>query len=64
MLFCFFSVAKTTPFVALIPTEAAPAVTALSAYSIWTSFPEGLNVVSEKLYRSEAMSNARGKKWN
>ena len=39
---CFFSVARTTPFVAFRPTEAAPEATAAKAYSIWTSLPEGL----------------------
>ena len=43
---------KTLP---LIPTEGAPAATAAKAYSIWTSFPEGLKVVKEKLYLSVAM---------
>ena len=44
------SVAITTPLVALMPSEVAPAATALSAYSIWTSLPLGLKVVSEKEY--------------
>lgn len=46
----FFSVAITTPSVAEMPSEVAPAATALSAYSICTSLPLGLNVVSEKEY--------------
>ena len=41
----FFSVANTTPFAALIPTEGAPPATAAKAYSIWTSLLDGLNVV-------------------
>uniref|UniRef100_A0A6B0UGL8 Putative secreted protein n=1 Tax=Ixodes ricinus TaxID=34613 RepID=A0A6B0UGL8_IXORI len=53
---CFFSVARTTPLDALMPTEGAPAATAASAYSICTNLPEGLNVVREKLYRSDAMT--------
>ena len=32
----------------LTPSEVAPEATALSAYSICTSLPEGLKVVSEK----------------
>eukprot|EP00965_Chrysotila_dentata_P203015 6181471-Pleurochrysis_carterae.AAC.5 len=32
------------------PSDVLPVATALRAYSICTSFPEGLNVVSEKLY--------------
>lgn len=46
----FFSVARTTPLVALMPSEMAPACTALSAYSICMSLPLGLKVVSEKEY--------------
>ena len=46
----FFSVASTTPLVALMPSEIAPAWTALSAYSICMSLPLGLKVVSEKEY--------------
>ena len=38
----FFSVAKTTPFEAFKPTEAAPEDTACNAYSICINFPEGL----------------------
>lgn len=30
----------------LIPTEVAPAATAAKAYSIWTSFPEGLKKIN------------------
>ena len=48
----FRSVAMTTPLVALMPSEVAPASTAFSAYSICTSLPLGLNVVSEKEYCS------------
>ena len=44
----FFSDASTTPLLALIPRDVAPACTAASACSICTSFPLGLNVVSEK----------------
>ena len=33
----------------LMPSEVLPAFTALSAYSIWTSLPDGEKVVSEKL---------------
>jgi hypothetical protein len=36
----------------LIPIEVTPALTALRAYSIWTSFPEGEKVVRENEYRS------------
>ena len=46
----FRSVAMTTPFVALMPSDVAPAFTAFSAYSICTSLPLGLKVVSEKEY--------------
>jgi hypothetical protein len=46
----FFSVAITTPLIAFIPSEVAPALTALSAYSICTSFPLGLKVVKENEY--------------
>jgi hypothetical protein len=45
----FFSVASTTPLDALIPRDVAPEFTACRAYSIWTSFPDGENVVKEKL---------------
>lgn len=37
-----------TNTIPLIPRAVAPAVTALSAYSIWTRRPLGLNVVNEK----------------
>lgn len=37
-------------FTTLIPSEVAPAATALRAYSIWTSFPLGLKVVRENEY--------------
>jgi hypothetical protein len=50
---CFFSVAITTPFEAFIPIDVIPWDTAVRACSIWTSFPEGENVVREKEYRSE-----------
>ena len=46
----FFSVAKTTPFVALIPNDVAPAVIAAKACLIWTSSPDGENVVNENEY--------------
>jgi hypothetical protein len=46
----FFSVAITTPSVAEIPRLVAPAATAFRAYSICTSLPLGLNVVSENEY--------------
>eukprot|EP00967_Tisochrysis_lutea_P031497 scaffold37132_cov23-Tisochrysis_lutea.AAC.3 len=45
----FFSVAITTPSLALMPREVAPAWTAFRAYSICTSFPLGEKVVKEKL---------------
>jgi len=45
----FFSVANTTPLDALIPRDVAPEFTACRAYSIWTSLPDGENVVKEKL---------------
>jgi hypothetical protein len=45
----FFSVAITTPSLALMPREVAPACTAFRAYSICTSFPLGEKVVKEKL---------------
>ena len=35
-----------------MPREVAPALTAFSAYSIWTSLPLGLKVVREKEYCS------------
>ena len=38
--------------ITLMPSDVAPAATALSAYSICTSFPLGLNVVREKEYCS------------
>lgn len=62
MLGSFFSVASTTPFVARMPSDVAPAFTAVSAYSIWTSLPLGLKVVRLKEYcgcrdAREAMSN-------
>ncbi len=44
-----------TEAVPLIPTDGAPAATALRAYSIWTSLPDGLKVVSEKPYRSDIL---------
>ena len=46
----FFSVAITTPFLALMPSDVAPWFTALSACSICTSLPLGLKVVSENEY--------------
>lgn len=39
-----------------MPTERVPWLTAAKAYSIWTSLPDGENVVSEKLYRSAIYS--------
>ncbi len=36
----------------MIPMEVTPELTALSAYSIWTSFPEGEKVVRENEYLS------------
>ena len=61
----FFSVAITTPSVATMPSEVAPAETALSAYSIWTSLPLGLKVVSENEYCGAAGSSsaAGGAAW-
>jgi hypothetical protein len=41
-----------------MPTLSSPCCTAFSAYSIWPSLPDGLKVVSEKLYRS-TMSMAK-----
>ena len=38
----------TTPFLAFIPNADSPFPTALSAYSIYNSFPLELNVVNEK----------------
>ena len=38
----FFSVAITTPSVARMPMAVLPDATALSAYSIWISLPDGL----------------------
>ena len=55
----FFSVAITTPFFALTPRDVAPEATAASAYSIWTSLPEGLKVVSENEYAESAMAARR-----
>lgn len=46
----FFSVAITIALDALMPRDVAPCATAASACSIWTSFPLGENVVSEKLH--------------
>mgnify|MGYP001811124915 CR=1 FL=1 len=46
----FFSVAITTPSVAEMPRDVAPAATAFSAYSICTSLPLGLKVVNENEY--------------
>ena len=43
----FFSVARTTPFVARMPSDVAPACTAARACLICTSSPEELKVVSE-----------------
>lgn len=44
----FFSVAITTPFLALIPKEVYPFATAARAFSIWGSLPFEAKVVSEK----------------
>ncbi len=46
----FFSVAMTTPLVALMPNDVVPADTAFNAYSICTSLPLGLKVVRENEY--------------
>jgi hypothetical protein len=46
----FLSVAMTTPSTAQIPRAVRPFATALSAYSICSSFPVREKVVSEKLY--------------
>jgi hypothetical protein len=54
----FFSVARTTPSVADIPSDVAPAATAFSAYSICTSFPLGEKVVKEKEYFGKASGTA------
>ena len=56
----FFSVAMTTPFFALMPSDVAPAPTAFSAYSICTSLPDGLKVVKLKL--ASAMAHHRRKR--
>ena len=53
ILLVFFSAARTTPVLLLMPMEGAPAATAAIAYSIWTSFPEGEKVVKLKLYLSD-----------
>ena len=39
-------------FLPLIPTEGAPAATAASAYSIWTSLPEGLQEETQFRYHA------------
>jgi len=52
----FFSVARTMPLVALMPSEVTPWLTALSAYSICTSFPLGEKVVNEKEYLSAILN--------
>ena len=44
----FFSVAMTTPFLALIPKDVSPLATAAKAFSIWGSLPFEAKVVSEK----------------
>jgi hypothetical protein len=38
-----------------MPSDVLPAATALRAYSICTSLPDGLNVVSEKEYAPSAI---------
>lgn len=55
MDFYFFSIANTTSFTALIPTEGIPPATPAKIYSIWTSLPDGLNVVSKKLESHSAI---------
>jgi hypothetical protein len=50
----FFSVAITTPSVAEMPNDVAPAATAFKAYSICTSLPLGLKVVRENEYCNQA----------
>lgn len=52
-----FLVANTTPFVALLPTESVPLATEAKAYSVWTSLPDGLNVVSKRLLRISCLSS-------
>ncbi len=44
----FFSVAMTTPFLALIPNEVYPLETAANAFSIWGNLPLEAKVVNEK----------------
>ena len=56
----FFSVASTTPFVTRMPSEVAPAFTAASAYSIWTSLPLGLKVVRLNEYCVRAVEHGEG----
>ena len=53
----FFSVASTTPSLALIPRLVAPDEIAASACLICSSSPLGENVVSENEYRPSLMSN-------
>lgn len=55
----FFSVAMTTPLFALMPKLVAPPCTAVRAYSICTSFPLGLKVVSENEYCTRQKSSVR-----
>lgn len=52
-----FSVSYVLP---LIPSDVFPALTALSAYSIWTNFPLGLKVVNEK--SAPLMRQERGRR--
>ena len=56
----FFSEAMTTPLVALMPSEVRPDWTALRAYSIWTSLPEGEKVVREKSALDMAVEGGEG----
>jgi hypothetical protein len=48
---------KTADTFALIPTAGWPALTAFSAYSICTNFPDGLKVVNENEYLSDIFLN-------
>ena len=49
--------AMTTPLAALMPSDVAPWATALSAYSICTSFPLGLKVVKENEYCAQHLGS-------
>ena len=50
------------PFLAFTPRDVLPDATALSAYSIWTSFPDGEKVVSARAIKhvDELAKIARG----